>query len=131
MRTFAIGVFLSVGILVCVVEWREHRNASALARLESEDEDDDEQASAPPPAPRGGTVDAAGAGVEQTSQGTRDPLPALESFDGLGSGFTGPQGTANLRNPSDNSLAVGPDHVVQIVNSRICAAPRVRARSRF
>lgn len=40
-------------------------------------------------------------------------------FDGLGVGFEGPQGTASLRNPSDNSLAVGPDHVVQTVNSRM------------
>lgn len=43
----------------------------------------------------------------------------LESFDGLGAGFAGPQGTASFRNPSDNSLAVGPDDIVQIVNSRI------------
>jgi hypothetical protein len=50
---------------------------------------------------------------------TRDPLKPLESFDGLGNGFTGPEGTANFRNPSDNSLAVGPDHVVEIVNSRL------------
>ena len=41
------------------------------------------------------------------------------AFDGLGVGFDGPQGTATLRNPSDNSLAVGPDHIVQIVNSRM------------
>src|SRR5580704_3564 len=57
--------------------------------------------------------------VEQTTQGSRDSLQVLESFDGLGNGFTGPQGTATLRNPSDNSLAVGPDHIVQIVNSRM------------
>jgi hypothetical protein len=37
----------------------------------------------------------------------------------LGFGFTGPQGQANVRNPSDNTLAVGPDHVVQIVNTRM------------
>jgi len=117
MRTLAIAALLSVGVLVCVVEWRVHHR-SALPRLESDD-DDDEQASPPPPVSRGGTVDSAGAAIEQTSQGTRDPLPALESFDGLGSGFTGPQGTATLRNPSDNSLAVGPDHIVQIVNSRM------------
>lgn len=43
----------------------------------------------------------------------------LESFDGLGDGFKGPQGTARFFNPSDNSLAVGRDHIVQIVNSRI------------
>ena len=42
-----------------------------------------------------------------------------ESFDGLGVGFEGPQGTANLRNPSDNSLAVGKDHIFQIVNTRM------------
>jgi hypothetical protein len=41
------------------------------------------------------------------------------SFDGLGVGFEGPQGPATGRNPSDNSLAVGPQHVVQIVNSRM------------
>ena len=42
----------------------------------------------------------------------------VESFDGLGVGFEGPQGTTNVRNPSDNTLAVGPDHIVQIVNSQ-------------
>ena len=68
------------------------------------------------PAP---VISAAGAAVEQKTQGKRPAVPLLESFDGLGSGFTGPQGTATLRNPSDNSLAVGPDHIVQIVNTRI------------
>jgi hypothetical protein len=43
----------------------------------------------------------------------------LESFDGLGSGFEGPQGTAMFRNPSDNSLAVGPNHILEIVNVRL------------
>jgi hypothetical protein len=57
--------------------------------------------------------------VEQTAPGP-GPAPAMaESFDGLGAGFSGPQGTAPLRNPSDNSLAVGPDHIVQTVNSRM------------
>lgn len=59
------------------------------------------------------------AAVEQTSPGSRPPAELVESFDGLGVGFVGPQGTANLRNPSDNSLAVGPDHIVQTVNSRM------------
>jgi len=68
------------------------------------------------PAP---VITEAGAAVEQKTQGKRPALPLLESFDGLGSGFEGPQGTATLRNPSDNSLAVGPDHIVQIVNTRI------------
>jgi len=72
----------------------------------------------PPPAPPP-TLSPAGIAVEQTSQGTRPAVPLLESFDGLGVGFEGPQGTTKFRNPSDNSLAVGPDHIVQIVNSRI------------
>src|SRR5262245_10679197 len=58
-------------------------------------------------------------GVEQTAQGSRPAAALVDSFDGLGVGFEGPQGTASLRNPSDNSLAVGPDHVVQTVNSRM------------
>ena len=57
--------------------------------------------------------------LEQQSQGKRPPLPVLESFEGLGASFVGPQGTAALRSPSDNSLAVGPDHIVQTVNSRL------------
>ena len=57
--------------------------------------------------------------VEQRSQGTRAAAKLIESFDGLGAGFVGPQGPANVRNPSDNSLAVGPDHIVQIVNTRM------------
>jgi hypothetical protein len=55
--------------------------------------------------------------IEQTSFGTKPAAALVASFDGLGVGFKGPQGTANLRNPSDNSLAVGPDHIVQSVNS--------------
>ena len=43
----------------------------------------------------------------------------MASFDGLGTGFLGPQNYTPTRNPSDNSLAVGPDHIVQIVNSRM------------
>ena len=57
--------------------------------------------------------------VEQTTQGTRDPAALVESFDGLGVGFEGPQGKYEGRNPSDNSLAVGPDHIMQTVNSRL------------
>lgn len=57
--------------------------------------------------------------IEQTSQGTRPAAELVASFDGLGVGFTGPHGTANFRNPSDNSLAVGPNHIFQIVNSRM------------
>src|SRR5205823_7290192 len=57
--------------------------------------------------------------IEQKKQGTLPPAVLAESFDGMGVGFTGPQGVPVLRNPSDNSLAVGPDHIVQTVNSRM------------
>lgn len=57
--------------------------------------------------------------VEQTTPGTRPPPTLVESFDGLGFGFRGPHGPAAGRNPSDNSLAVGPNHIVQTVNSRL------------
>lgn len=60
-----------------------------------------------------------GAEVEQRAQGDAGAVTLVESFDGLGAGFQGPQGTARFMNPSDDSLAVGPDHIVQIVNSRI------------
>jgi hypothetical protein len=59
------------------------------------------------------------ADVEQRTPGTRAPATLVASFDGLGIGFAGPHGTSNLRNPSDNTLAVGPDHIVQIVNTRV------------
>jgi hypothetical protein len=61
---------------------------------------------------------ATAADIEQRSQGTKPGAVLVESFDGLGAGFEGPQGTARFNNPSDNSVAVGPDHIVQIVNSR-------------
>ena len=57
--------------------------------------------------------------VEQTEQGDGPGPEIVAAFDGLGEGFKGPQGTAVLRNPSDNSLAVGPDHIVQLVNTKM------------
>src|SRR3954468_20091111 len=57
--------------------------------------------------------------VEQTSPGTKPGAVLIDSFDGLGVGFEGPQGKYEGRNPSDNSLAVGPDHIFQTVNSRL------------
>ena len=62
--------------------------------------------------------------VEQREMGDGAPARLVESFDGLGNGFTGPQGRAALRNPSDNTLAVGRDHVVQIVNTRLAVFSR-------
>ncbi len=84
-------------------------------------------AQAPSPTPVTDSVrriPAGAARVEQTSEGARPPLEPVASFDGLGEGFVGPQGTAIGRNPSDNSLAVGPDHIVQIVNSRMAIFTR-------
>jgi hypothetical protein len=69
-----------------------------------------------PPMPK---IPAAASAIEQTSQGTKPAPELVASFDGLGAGFAGPQGPATGRNPSDNSLAVGPDEIVQIVNSRM------------
>lgn len=65
------------------------------------------------------SIPPASVAVEQTRHGVQAPPELLASFDGLGEGFVGPQGTARFRNPSDNSLAVGPNHIVQIVNSRM------------
>src|SRR5258708_7146630 len=61
----------------------------------------------------------AAAGVEQVTQGQRPAAKMLVHFDGLGVGFAGEQPTGPGRNPSDNSLAIGPAHIVQIVNSRM------------
>jgi len=62
---------------------------------------------------------AAAAAIEQQSPGSRAPVEMLIHFDGLGVGFPGDQPAGPGRNPSDNSLAVGPAHIVQIVNSRM------------
>ena len=77
------------------------------------------QIPSPTPTPQMTPVTAASAAVEQRSPGTNPGPKLVESFDGLGFGFEGPQGVANVRNPSDNTLAVGPDHVFQIVNTRM------------
>ncbi|MFN7978160.1 MAG: hypothetical protein U0P30_08495 [Vicinamibacterales bacterium] len=60
---------------------------------------------------------AASAAIEQTTHGTRPSLPLVASFDGLGAALHA--GDTPPRNPSDNSLAVGPDHVMQTVNSQV------------
>src|SRR5204863_176432 len=57
--------------------------------------------------------------IDQTQKGTRPPATLVASFDGLGVGLQGPQGRWEVRNPSDNSLAVGRDYVFQIVNTRM------------
>jgi hypothetical protein len=67
-------------------------------------------------------------GVEQTAEGTQPAAALVAGFDGLGVGFEGPQGSASLRSPSDNSLAVGPNHIVQTVNSRMAIFSKRGAR---
>jgi hypothetical protein len=75
--------------------------------------------SPPAPAAPDMSVPPGASRVEQTSPGTRAPAALVDSFDGLGESFEGPQGKATLRNPSDNSIAVGPHHIVVTVNSRM------------
>ena len=74
------------------------------------------------------TIPLTSASVEQTEHGKKPPPEIVASFDGLGEGFEGPQGTARFRNPSDNSLAVGPDHIVQTVNTRMAIFTKKGAR---
>ncbi|MEO6222231.1 MAG: hypothetical protein ABIP90_03205 [Vicinamibacterales bacterium] len=78
------------------------------------------------PAKAPGSAD--GAKVEQRAQG-EGPTPEIAaSFDGLGAGFAGPHGTSTGRNPSDNSLAVGPNHIVQTVNSKFAVFTKKGAK---
>ncbi|HLH19255.1 MAG TPA: hypothetical protein VKX45_18680 [Bryobacteraceae bacterium] len=74
----------------------------------------------PPPAPE---IPPAGAAVEQTAQGTRPGIEPSVSFDGLGEGFTervfpGAESAAAApgRGGIDISIAVGPDHIFEILN---------------
>jgi hypothetical protein len=100
-----------------------HDVSPALRSLIEPDEDDVTispiQNPSPVPTPPDMSSPAGAEAVEQRSPGTRAAATVVENFDGLGAGFKGPQGTATLRNPSDNSLAVGPDHIFQIVNTRM------------
>ena len=83
------------------------------------------QAPVPPPSgvPASG-VPVGSAAVEQREPGADDGMRLVMSFDGLGASFRGPHGTAALRNPSDNSLAVGRRYVMQTVNSRLAIFDR-------
>ena len=77
-------------------------------------------AQGPPPAL------AASAVSEQTWPGTRAALPVVASFDGIGADLHA--GQTPPRNPSDNSLAVGPEHVMQTVNSEVAVFTKAGAR---
>ena len=72
-----------------------------------------------PPSAESVSIPPASVAIEQTDQGTKGSPEIIASIDGLGEGFEGPQGMATFRNPSDNSLAIGPDHILQIVNTRM------------
>lgn len=89
--------------------------ALVLVSLSSPPADEQARGGAPAFPPR----DPAGAAVEQTSHGTGPAPELVASFDGLGVGFEGPHGPSAGNNPSDNSLAVGPDHIMQTVNTRL------------
>jgi hypothetical protein len=78
-----------------------------------------QQGTPAPIAPPVITAPPGAATVEQKAPGTKPAATLVASFDGLGVGFDGPQGASAVRNPSDNSLAVGPNHIVQIVNTRM------------
>jgi len=83
----------------------------------------------PPPAPE---INAAGAAVEQTTEGNRAAIEPGASFDGLGEGFTGREfpGAGNVadtgggrggggRGSIDISLAVGPNHIFEILGGNL------------
>src|SRR6266849_4343133 len=110
-KHLAAAIFLAAGVFVFAA-YRSHAD-SVLGRGESA------QQSPTPVTPPLMSSPPGAANVEQTSQGTRPGATLVENFDGLGVGFEGPHGTATVRNPSDDSLAVGPNHVFQIVNTRM------------
>jgi hypothetical protein len=108
----------------------QHDTSGRLAPPADADEDangaDPDDSDAPQQPPRNTeaivppviTAAEGSAAVEQTAQGAKPGPSLVESVEGMGASFSGPQGEFRGNNPSDNSLAVGPDHVVQIVNSR-------------
>ena len=68
----------------------------------------------------GGGHPSGGPPAADTSGHSLTPaIPSTSSnFDGVGNGFSGPQGTFTVNSaPSDSNLSVGPNHIVEIVNS--------------
>lgn len=120
MKSAASASIITLAVAAAtLVPTAPRRNASTAGPAESRSAVfQDVSPPFPPPYVTPPVPEAAKA-VEQTTMGTRTPAELVSSFDGLGWGFDGPQGTAVTRNPSDNSLAVGPDHIVQTVNSRM------------
>jgi hypothetical protein len=89
-----------------------HEQAGSVQNKEANNKIEQQKEAAEKPVPKGA------AKVEQTAEGKRSSAKLVASFNGLGAGFRGPQGWIKLRNPSDNSLAVGINYIVQIVNFR-------------
>jgi hypothetical protein len=124
LKAVATAIALAI-VVMALVMYQPHRsvgeirNPSAAADEIRKGDEPEEQSPAAPIPPPVITVPPGAAAVEQKSQGARPAATLIAGFDGLGVGFEGPQGTATLRNPSDNTLAVGPDHIFQIVNTRM------------
>src|SRR5205823_812255 len=60
---------------------------------------------------------SATSGAPSSTTATAVPSTSL-NFDGFGNGFTGPQGTFTVHAaPPDTNLSVGPNHVIEIVNT--------------
>ena len=113
------SILIGVVSVVAVCSWLAAQSVFTLTEIRAEHiatfvPSQSPRAAAPTIAAPSGS-----AAVEQTTPGTKPAATLVTSFDGLGAGFTGPQGMVGLRNPSDNSLAVGPNHIVQTVNSRM------------
>ena len=114
LATLAVGQFTDDG----PTGDRVRVPANALAPADPDDEEQAQNPPAPIPVPVI-TTPAGSEAVEQATQGSKPAATLVESFDGLGIGFDGPQGPGRSGNPSDNTLAVGRDHIVQAVNSRM------------
>ncbi len=66
-----------------------------------------------PPPPKPPEIPAAAKAIEQTKQGSRPAPAVIESFDGLGYSGEGTRGGIDI------SLAVGPEHVFQILDGNM------------
>lgn len=111
MVRICLGIIACLLMAACLVAFTLFNPANRIGRAQ--------QNPSAPIVPPVITVPPGAAKIEQTAPGTQPSASLAVSFDGLGVGFAGPQGAATLRNPSDNSLAVGPNHVLQTVNTRM------------
>lgn len=66
-----------------------------------------------PPPPQAPEIGVAAIAIEQTEQGKRPAPQVLVSFDGLGNGTSGGRGGIDI------SLAVGPDHIFEILDGNM------------